>query len=276
MCLFAIDAGNANPRRARCLFRERASMNGHRWLRHFEENRRRPSPHVPPWIDGIDRPLRAVLVASLQRFQLGETSEGSLARQAESAPDPVLDSDARAAIALFVREEGRHARELAELLRALGAAPIRKHWSETLFRRGRRLLGFRTKLLTVAAAEVVGAAAYALMAENVPSKEVADFARCLAEDEAAHLDFLADWMRSLIERTPHAAITSGVPFVCVLSAAILLAAWDHRALWYAIGSSPSALMKRCVQEVVQRGAQTSARAVRSGRETDFASASLPS
>ncbi|MGZ3474329.1 MAG: hypothetical protein ACXVCJ_07585 [Polyangiales bacterium] len=253
-----------------------ASMNGRRWLRHFEQNRKRPSPVIPPWIEGIDRPLRATLVASLQRFQLGESSEGSLARQAETAPDPVLDSDARAAIALFVREEGRHARELAELLRALGAAPIRKHWTEALFRRGRRLLGFRTKLLTVAAAEVVGAAAYAIMAERVPSPEVAAFARCLAEDEAAHLDFLADWMRSLVERTPHAAITSGVPFVCVLFAAVTLAAWDHRALWYAIGSSPSELVERSVREVLQRGAQTSARAERSGRETEVVSASLPS
>jgi rubrerythrin len=251
-------------------------MNGLRWLRHFEANRRRPSPSIPPWIDGLDRPLRAVLVASLQRFQLGETSEGSLARQAASAPDPVLDDDARAAIALFVREEGRHARELAELLRALGSAPIRKHWSETLFRRGRRLLGFRTKMLTVAAAEVVGAAAYALVAENVPSKEIAEFARTLAEDEAAHLDFLADWMRSLAAATPHAIVTSGLPFLAVLSAAVLLAAWDHRALFYAIGSSPSALIRRSIDEVAQRAAQTSARAVLSGRETPLANVSLPS
>lgn len=256
--------------------RRSTCVDGRAWLTHFTENRSRKSPALPSRIL-LPAALHEVLVRSMQRFQLGETSEGSLARQAESAPDPVLDEAARAAIALFVREEGRHARELADLLRALGAKPLRRHWSEALFRRGRRLFGFRTKMITVAAAEVVGAVAYAAMAERFPERHVAAFARVLADDERAHLDFLGEWLRELVSRDRAAAIVNGGPFLCVLAAAATLAAWDHRALLAAMELSPAEFVLRCAREVWTRAQwQTSACAVRSGRDTFFCNESAPS
>lgn len=241
-------------------------MDGVYWRRWFEQNRRRPEVPLPAAII-LSPTLHATLVRSLQRFQLGESSEGSLARQALHVAD--LDPDTRVAIGLFVREEGRHARELSVLLARLGASPLRRHWSEAMFRRGRRLFGFRTKMLVIFAAEIVGAATYGLLAEQLP-EPIAHFCSVLAEEEAKHLDFLSDWLRTTLD-VP-AAIVLGL----ASAAAIGLSAWDHRALFRTIGVSPSTYVQRCLDEVAQRGGkQTSARADLSGRETAVARTSRP-
>jgi hypothetical protein len=247
-------------------WRVRKRMDGAYWRRWFEDNRRRPDIPLPAHV-ALEPRLHALLVRSLQRFQLGESSEGSLARQAHNIAE--LDADTRIAIGLFVREEGRHARELAHLLAALGAPTLRKHWSETLFRRGRRLFGFRTKMLVIGGAEIVGAATYALLAERVP-EPIARFCATLAEDEARHLDFLADWFHSMGD--PLAAIT----LAGAASAAITLSLWDHRALFARVGITPAMYVRRCFREVAQRsGMQTSARAELSGRATEAARAMRP-
>lgn len=241
-------------------------MDGAYWRRGFEDNRGRPDVPLPARID-LEPRLHALLVRSLQRFQLGESSEGSLARQALTIAE--LDPDTRIAIGLFVREEGRHARELAHLLAALGAPTLRKHWSEMLFRRGRRLFGFRTKMLVIGGAEIVGAATYGLLADRVP-QPVARFCATLAEDEARHLDFLAGWFHSI--RDPRAVIT----LAAAATAAIALSLWDHRALFASVGITPAIYVRRCVDEVAQRsGMQTSARAELSGRPIDAARAMRP-
>ena len=120
---------------------------------------RRPRPRIPARIDSVPEALRGPLVALLQRFQLGEAGEGRVASEARASTDPALDDALREATALYVREEGRHAAILAEVLAALGAPTIKHATAELLFRRGRRLLGLRTKMLVIACAEVVGVAA---------------------------------------------------------------------------------------------------------------------
>ncbi len=248
-------------------------MDGAYWRRRFEQNRTRPDIPLPPQLElerllrsaGFEPTLHTLLVRSMQRFQLGESSEGSLARQALTVSE--LDPDARVAIGLFVREEGRHARELAHLLAALGAPTLRRHWTEALFRRARRLFGFRTKMLVIAAAELVGASTYALLAERLP-QPVGRFCATLAADEAGHLDFLADWL----PREPAALAT----LFSAATSAIALSYWDHRALFRALAITPSMYVGRCVDEVLQRsGMHTSVRAELSGRAIDAASAMRP-
>jgi hypothetical protein len=231
-------------------------MNSAKWRAWFERNRSRAEIDLPPI--HLDPSLRDILITSMQRFQLGESSEGSLARQVYRVP---LDGDLRAAIGLFVREEGRHARELAALLAALGAPTVRHHWSEALFRRARRLFGFRTKMVVIVAAEVVGASTYALLAERFPHRDVARFCAVLAADEAAHLDFLAEWMREQRGVLP--------VLIPAVGAAIALSAWDHRRLFAVMDVSPIEYARRCLRELAQRrGMQTFARADLSGRATD--------
>ena len=129
------------------------------WRAHFERNALRPLPAPPRDCDGIPQPWRAPLLRSLARFQVGEAGEGRIARQIDRVALPGVDDDYRVALKLFVREEGRHARILGDIIRAMGGSLLRGHWTEQAFVGARRLAGVRAKLLVLLAAEVVGTVA---------------------------------------------------------------------------------------------------------------------
>jgi hypothetical protein len=226
-------------------------MNSDAWLAYFRRNATRASAPVNPAVTELPPRLRGALVRSLGRFYLGEAGEGRVANEAARASDVALDDAMRESIALYVREEGRHARSLAALLRALGSSPPSHAWSERLFRRGRRLLGLRTKMLTIAAAEVVGLVYYRVLAERIP--EISDTAREIAEDEEAHLEFQAEYFARVVARGParfsaaRAAAVAG-SFVAIVTCATALVSLGHRDLLGAIGVTPFELVARCARQ----------------------------
>jgi hypothetical protein len=153
------------------------------WRSHFETQALRPLPAAPRDVLEIPAAWRAPLCASLARFQLGEGGEGRIAREIERASLPGIDDDYRAALKLFVREEGRHARILAGMVRSLGGTLLKASWSERLFVAGRRLLGLRLKLLVLLAAEVIGLGFYALLARRLGTGSIAEQLEQIAADE---------------------------------------------------------------------------------------------
>ncbi|WP_239154062.1 hypothetical protein [Amycolatopsis sp. FDAARGOS 1241] len=122
------------------------------WLTEFtaDAERRRVRPE-PAW--GCGARLDALVVRSLQRFQVGESGDGvNLIAKAQPRY--------REAVRLFVAEEQNHARLLAELLKAAGSTTIREHWSDTAFVWLRRALGLRLELMVLLIAEVVALSYY--------------------------------------------------------------------------------------------------------------------
>src|SRR6478736_1260994 len=88
------------------------------WLNYFEWNRKHRKPI--PWENAvqIESHLRAPLIRSLQKFQIGESGEGrKLRRHAAATQNQVY----AAAIDLFIQEEQEHARLMAEILKRLDA-----------------------------------------------------------------------------------------------------------------------------------------------------------
>jgi hypothetical protein len=222
------------------------------WLAYFRGNASRPSPPLGSF-ESLPPHVRAALVPSLQRFQLGETGEGRVAHEAARSADPALDDALKECIALYVREEGRHARELAAALRALGA-PLAKHdVTEALFRRGRRLLGLRTKLLTMAVAEIVGGVYYDVLAAHVPP--VAETARAIRRDEDQHLAFQAELFGRVVAGAPTAYVAAcAAGFALVVACAIATVLVTHAPLFRATGASRTAFARACVREAL-RGAE---------------------
>lgn len=131
--------------------------------------------------------MRHALVRSLQRFQAGEGSGGRLAQVTSS--DPLIDDELRVSLPLFVAEELRHARLLAEVLRSLGAPILAEDGSTKLFVFARNLLGLRGKLIVLNVAEIVGLIFYESVAETVPCPQIAAVAEHIAADERRHFDY---------------------------------------------------------------------------------------
>jgi hypothetical protein len=169
---------------------------------------------------------RAPLCASLARFQLGEGGEGRIAREIERATLPGIDDDYRAALKLFVREEGRHARILAGMVRSLGGTLLRASWSERLFVAGRRLMGLRLKLLVLLAAEVIGLGFYALLARRLGACSIGEQLNEIAADEGMHLEFHADFFRAQVGGAGRWLFRAAWWSVAGLACAVLLV--DHR------------------------------------------------
>jgi hypothetical protein len=124
------------------------------WIDHFEQNAT-VHAHVDATIDfdgncAVPEAVRRPLIASVRRFQLGESSDGlQLLRKAARAGDP----EYLRAAELFVAEEQQHAALLLRLLGYLGGEPMRRHWSDAAFVRLRRLMGLRTELMVLTVAE---------------------------------------------------------------------------------------------------------------------------
>lgn len=163
------------------------------WRRHFELNRQRALPGGLEHLEEVPEAWRRALGVSLATFQLGEAGEGRIAHEIDSAQLPGIDADYRAALKLFVAEEGRHARILGFMVRGLGGKLLGRNWTERLFVFARRLLGLRLKLMVLLVAEVVGGAFYGLLASRLPEGAMRRALEQICADEEHHLDFHGDF-----------------------------------------------------------------------------------
>lgn len=210
------------------------------WRHYFESNLHRPDALIPDAFDDIPSPLRAELARSLRIFQAGETGEGRIVAQA--ARDGARhDADFVEALRRYIAEEGRHARELGKLVRALGGEPCHTHPSADRFRAARRLFGFRTKMLVLAGAEVVGGVFYDLLATRVASPALSRTLRVIVREERAHLlfqrDYFADMTPTPASRAAFAALLRGVATL-----ALGVFAAEHRGLLRVLDTAPRALL----------------------------------
>jgi hypothetical protein len=208
-------------------------MRWNEWRRYFEANAQRPLPRVEQAPE-LEPAQHSALVRSLQKFQLGETGEGRLANQVDTVRLRGVDDDFRACVKMFVREEGRHARVLGFMLRALGAGLVTRDWSAAGFRTLRRMIGVRVKLFVALAAEAVGAGFYGLMSERLPDGEVPRALRELCSDEAAHLRFQSEFFHSQLPNPIGRALFC-LAWAIAGRAAAMIVLVDHRATFRAFG-----------------------------------------
>jgi hypothetical protein len=223
-------------------------MNWRCWKEHFEVNRARPLPTLE-----LPRTLSAsqqeALAWSLVRFQLGEAGEGRIAREIYDIDLPGIDDSYRQALGLFVKEEGRHARILAGMVRMLGSSLLRHTWSERLFVVGRRLCGIRLKLLVLLAAEVVSIGFYSLLAAALPVGALRVALQEITEDERSHLRFHRDFFQTVApDGWRRALFLGGWALVGVLASGVAL--WDHRRTLRALAISRAGAAKQLASLLV--------------------------
>jgi len=218
------------------------------WRRYFERNAIRALPSFDPPI--ADPPWRKEVARSLAHFQLGETGEGRIANEIDRVRIDGIDDDYRRALKLFVKEEGRHARILAGWVRSLGGELVHRHYTAGLFTRARGLLGVRSKLVVLFAAEVVGIGFYGIVAGALPRGPLADSLDQIADDEVAHLYFHEDFFRTQTRGAIARAVFRAA-FFAIAAVACALVLVDHRKTLRALGVPVRALGLRYVELVVR-------------------------
>ena len=211
------------------------------WQELFEGRSERPLP-TPDHCSGYANLPRS-LARSLAIFQLGESGGGTIIEQARTSGLPQIDEHYARAMALFVREENRHADILAISVRQLGGELIRENWTARLFVSARRLIGLRLKVVVLLAAEVVGICYYHLIASRLPRSAMKTWLTELVADEQSHLDFHCCFLRSQTDRRWKRWI-----FVMVWRSTMLLAAVavliDHSAAMRDLGINKKAIWDR--------------------------------
>jgi hypothetical protein len=147
-----------------------------------------------PWKRGAELTARErdAIAASLQDFQLGESSEGKHLLKRARAYSEKYDQDYLEAMTLFIREEQRHARDLGTYLR-LADIPLLEHTRlDSVFRRLRRLAGLELSITVLVTAETVGKVYYQAIRRATKSLLLRRLCEQLLRDEARHTRFHAE------------------------------------------------------------------------------------
>lgn len=232
-------------------------MIGTTWLNYFEDNSRRDCAPAASLCAEVPQALRGRLALSLGRFQLGESAGGRIHEEMPTHPDPALDAETRRSVQLYIEEEWRHARELAMVIRALGGELQTAHWTNGAFTACRRILGLRTKMMTLAIAEVIGIVYYRALASGVGSAALAVSLRRIANEEGRHLDFQAAFFEHAIAgtapwaRTPYRLLLQAL-MVAIFVAALGVLLLDHGRLLLRVGATVRGLLSASWQELSVR------------------------
>lgn len=164
------------------------------WLQHFERNAERLLPI--PWERGAELTTTEAhaIASSLAEFQRGESGEGRrLTRYAEAYARAVGDEDYPAAIRLFIREEQRHARDLARFLELNDLPLAPSTATDSTFRRLRHLLGtLEMSIAVLITAELIAQVYYEALRGATQATVLRQLCVQILRDEASHVEFQAE------------------------------------------------------------------------------------
>ncbi len=169
----------------------RGPRSSREWLEHFRTNER---PEVlPQGGPRLSEAEREAVIASIQEFQLGESSEGRhLRRRAAEYAEESGDEEYLWAMEYFIREEQRHARYLRDFLASEGIGTVKKRWVDTVFRRLRNLAGLEVSVGVLVTAEIIAKVYYAALGKATRSPMLGRICERILRDEEAHVRFQAE------------------------------------------------------------------------------------
>jgi len=220
------------------------------WLNHFEYHAEQPRGAARGAMSALRPEERRLIAGSIAAFQLGEQSDGSgLLRAAYRFAAAHGDELLPRITELFIREQQRHARLLRAFMEENGIRAKRLHWTDTLFRRARRLAGFELYLHVLITAELLGNVYYRALESVTGCQRLRDLCRALIADELAHIGYESELIlqlraskpalrRSLI-RLAHRA------FFCGTACAVWV---SHRAVLRRAGHTATGFLRCCLEQ----------------------------
>jgi len=214
-------------------------MNSSDWLAYFRQNQL--DRRGIAWHEGIrlEPPLRAPLASSLARFQLGETSDGAaLSARARRLAEQTGDYAYADAVDLFITEKQEHSRLLACVLQQLNAPLLLRHWTDSLFRRSRHLLGYYEEIAVLLMAEIIALKYYGAVREGCGAPVLEIVCEQILADEKFHVRFHCEqFHRTLAQRPMPIRAAWWWALTAMFVAASAVVAWDHRRAFRVLGGS---------------------------------------
>lgn len=207
------------------------------WLKYFRHNR--DHRLTIPWNAPIEvePKLNGPLIASLQRFQVGESGEGrTLKRHAASTGD----AEYVESIQLFIKEENEQARLMAEILKRLGAPLLQSHWSDNCFIFLRRLFGLEEELLVLLIPEMIAQRYFRALHDGTKDAVVRSVCEQIMHDEEGHVAFHVSYLQNALANLPlwrRALLRIG--WRMLYRGACLVVMYDHFRVLRAVGVSPA-------------------------------------
>ena len=224
-----------------------AARSSAEWLDYFRANTAAFAD--VPWETAVrlTPPERDAVAASIQEFQLGESSEGRHLHAAARAHAAETGDDAYvAAIEAFIREEQRHARQLGRFLAAEGIPLRKRSWADDVFRALRRGASLETTVSVLLTAELIAQVYYAALREATDSPLLRALCERVLRDEAAHVRFQAERLAALRENRARVLVIVAVAVQRALLAAVVpVVWWGHRSALRRGGLTLPLFWRRC-------------------------------
>jgi hypothetical protein len=220
------------------------------WLNHFEYHAEQPRGAAGGAANALRPEERRLIARSLATFQLGEQSDGSgllraACRFAATHGDELLPRITE----LFIREEQRHARLLREFMEEHGIPERRRHWTDGIFRRVRRLAGFELYLHVLITAELIGIVYYRALEAATGCQRLRVLCRALLADELAHIGYESELILGLRAQKPPALRTLlrlvHRVFYCAAACAVWL---SHRNVLGHAGYTAAGFLRACLSQ----------------------------
>jgi hypothetical protein len=177
------------------------------WYGYFAQNSL-SDEHIP-WHaqDALSEEEKNCIGKSMAAFQLGESSDGKgLLKSAEQHARKHADLYLVKITKLFIGEEQNHARLLKRFMTVHGIKLAKKNWTDTVFRRLRKNVGFELSITVLITAEVISLVYYRALKDSTHSNLLKKICDKILADEAAHVTYeselinmMRDSKRSLIK-----------------------------------------------------------------------------
>jgi 1,2-phenylacetyl-CoA epoxidase catalytic subunit len=171
------------------------SAESRKWFTHFSL-RSMTALHVSPneAVQLTNREIGAI-TASIQQFQLGESSRGQrLMERGQKYGRTVNDPMFAGALEMLVKEEQQHSQYLAAFMESQGIPRLRKHWVDSIFRKLLVMAGLELSLTVLATAEMIAVPYYRALRAATGSPILKLICTRILEDEASHLRFQASML----------------------------------------------------------------------------------
>ncbi|HEY2583024.1 MAG TPA: ferritin-like domain-containing protein [Mucilaginibacter sp.] len=216
------------------------------WIGHFKANalQKRINWNTPV---SINRDEVAVILPSLQAWQLGETSEGKhLIAASTKYALKISDLLYIDAVKLFIKEEQKHGNSLGRYLDKIGEPKIKKNWGDTLFRKIRY---FNTSMeiwtLAVIVVESTAQIFYQALKDATNCKLLKAICTDILIDEAYHITFQTERLAIIYDgKSAFSKNWRRVVYKCFFYGTSCLVWFAHKQLFKAGGNSFESYLRK--------------------------------